>query len=192
MCSSRSSLTHHQKKWAFRSPLVGVWGRSPRRCGRGGGGGPRPSPSAPPCEAQVAMIVSGYSSHLGPEREAPMRQEAVVGHADADARRQPVQEHADEQRLPGEIGGDEGQQGTDVERHDPGDGDPGHRPAPRGRLDFGHRWFSRVKGMGTADGCLCLFRCGWGTVRRCGVAWPAIIDPGRTAGAHDARGRGGG
>ena len=62
---------------------------------------------------------------LRPGQEAAVRQQPVIGHADAEPAGDPVQHQADHHRRPAEIGRHEGQQGTDVQRPDPDQRTPG-------------------------------------------------------------------
>ena len=78
----------------------------------------------PAFRAQAPMIVSKYSSHSGPNREAAMREQAMIGHANPDPARQPVQENANGKPGPGEKGGYERQKSKKVYGADPDQGDP--------------------------------------------------------------------
>ena len=60
---------------------------------------------------RLPTIVKKYSSQLRTQREAPVRQQAVIGQADADPAGQPVQEEADGQPRPGKKGRHKGKKG---------------------------------------------------------------------------------
>jgi hypothetical protein len=56
---------------------------------------------------------------FGPGGKAPVGQQPVISHADAQPAGQPVTDEADEEGLPGEEGGEEGQEGPDVKPGNP-------------------------------------------------------------------------
>ena len=82
------------------------------------------------------MIVKSVLEPAGPKRKTAVSQQAMIGQADPDSARQPVQENADGHPGPGKKGRHKSKKCESVQGPDPDQGDPGQpcrRRLRRGR-----------------------------------------------------------
>ena len=103
----------HQHMWAQKKPRSGVWVSSSSSewawCLRWSA----TQPIGPAFRGTGSDDRQDIFEPPGPQREAAMSQQAMIGHADPDPAGQPVQEEAQGQARPGKISRDKREQGTE-------------------------------------------------------------------------------